>query len=104
MDDIVIQDGVCQESTVCDFETDDCGWENVKLIDQSDWLRNHGPTSSRYRRCFLVVVVVAVVVVVVVFVVVVVVLVVFVVVVVVVVVAAVFVVFIVVVFEILSLK
>ena len=48
LDDIIItNNGACQESTICDFETDDCGWENVKNGDKHDWLRNHGHTSSR---------------------------------------------------------
>ena len=49
LDDIeMTNNGVCEETTTCDFETDDCGWENVQRTDQSDWLRNHGHTSTRY--------------------------------------------------------
>ena len=50
LDDLVITHGVCEESTTCDFEMDDCGWANVQpreYRDQSNWLRNHGHTSSR---------------------------------------------------------
>nr|XP_014344169.1 PREDICTED: MAM and LDL-receptor class A domain-containing protein 1-like [Latimeria chalumnae] len=46
IDDILIFNGSCVHPGFCDFEKNLCGWTNIKVVDETDWLRNKGGSSN----------------------------------------------------------
>lgn len=46
VDDVVMFNRTCPTVTSCSFEDDFCGWTNVQLGDDSEWLLHQGPTPT----------------------------------------------------------
>ncbi|XP_033753484.1 MAM and LDL-receptor class A domain-containing protein 1-like [Pecten maximus] len=47
VDDLYISDGSCPTTGFCNFEQDTCGWTNAVTVDDFDWLRDRGGTTSK---------------------------------------------------------
>lgn len=48
VDDVIVKKGACGLPMDCDFEKDLCLWKQAKTLDDFDWLRGSGGTSSSF--------------------------------------------------------
>uniref|UniRef100_W5MY12 MAM domain-containing protein n=1 Tax=Lepisosteus oculatus TaxID=7918 RepID=W5MY12_LEPOC len=46
IDDILVFNGPCSPAGYCDFETNLCGWTNIEVVDEGDWIRSRGNTPN----------------------------------------------------------
>lgn len=46
LDDILVSNRPCIPPGFCDFEINLCGWTNIEVVDEGDWLRSKGATPN----------------------------------------------------------
>ncbi|KAK1172074.1 MAM and LDL-receptor class A domain-containing protein 2-like isoform X2 [Acipenser oxyrinchus oxyrinchus] len=46
LDDILVSNGSCIPPGFCDFEINLCGWTNIEVVDEGDWLRSKGASPN----------------------------------------------------------